>query len=43
MHFGPTQFLLGLEPITLETCLRILVVAPSVIVLAELHKLYRRP
>ena len=43
MHFGPTQFLLGLEPITLETWLRILVVAPSVIILAELHKLYRRP
>ena len=43
MHFGPTQFLLGLKPITLETWLRILVVAPSVIILAELHKLYRRP
>ena len=42
LHFGPTQFLLGIEPIALETWLRILLLAPSVIVLVELHKLFRR-
>ncbi|WP_159486730.1 HAD-IC family P-type ATPase [Halorubrum sp. JWXQ-INN 858] len=42
MHFGPTQFLLGLEPIAADTWVRIVLVAPSVIVLVELHKLFRR-
>ncbi len=42
IHFGPTQFLLGVEPIALETWLKILLVAPSVVVLVELHKWVRR-
>lgn len=41
MHVGPTQVLLNLEPIGLETWLRILTVAPSVLVVAELHKRFR--
>ena len=41
MHFGPTRALLNLEPIALETWLRILLVAPSVLVVAELHKYVR--
>jgi len=41
MHFDPTRALLNLEPIELETWLRILLVAPSVLVVAELHKYVR--
>jgi len=40
MHLSPTQFLLGLEPVAPEAGLRILVVAATVIVPAELHKRY---
>jgi cation-transporting ATPase F len=42
MYFGPTQFLLGLEPLRLDTWLAIILAAPSVLVLVELHKLVRR-
>lgn len=41
MYFGPTQFLLGLQPLTQETWLAIIIAAPSVLVLVELHKLIR--
>jgi cation-transporting P-type ATPase F len=41
MYFGPTQFLLGLQPLTRETWLAIIIAAPSVLVLVELHKLLR--
>jgi Ca2+-transporting ATPase len=42
LHFGPTQVLLGVQPIALETWLRIAAIAPSVLVVAELHKYVRR-
>jgi cation-transporting P-type ATPase F len=41
MYFGPTQFLLGLQPLSRETWLAIIIAAPSVLVLVELHKLVR--
>lgn len=41
MHFGPTRAVLNVEPIALETWLRILLVAPSVLVVAEPHKYVR--
>jgi potassium/sodium efflux P-type ATPase len=43
LHFGPTQFILRVEPIGLETWARIIAVALSVIVAVEIHKLIRRP
>ncbi|MCS7207798.1 MAG: HAD-IC family P-type ATPase [Dehalococcoidia bacterium] len=42
MHFGPTQFVLGLQPLSLESWLRILPVAVSVVLVVEVHKLLRR-
>lgn len=42
LHVGPMQTLLGVVPISLETWLRTLLLAPSVIVIAELHKRWRR-
>lgn len=42
VHAGPTQALLGLEPIGLGTWLQIIAIAPSVIVIVEIHKWYRR-
>jgi Ca2+-transporting ATPase len=41
MHWGPTQRLIGLEPLTPETWARIVVVALSIVVAIELHKLVR--
>lgn len=41
MHFGPTRALLNLEPIALGTWLQIPLVAPSVLVVAELQKYVR--
>ena len=41
IHSGPTQLLLGVEPIALETWVRILLIAPTVLVVAELHKRWR--
>ena len=38
-----TQFLLGLQPLDVETWVRICLVALSVVVVVELHKLVRRP
>jgi cation-transporting P-type ATPase F len=43
MYFPGTQFLLGLEPLSLDTWVRVTLVALSVIVVVELHKLVRRP
>ncbi|MDR5671641.1 Cation transport ATPase [Halalkaliarchaeum sp. AArc-CO] len=41
LYFGPTQFLLGVEPIRLQTWLLIFVIAPVVILVVEAHKRYR--
>jgi Ca2+-transporting ATPase len=43
LYFGPTQDLLDLEPLDLQTWAKMAVVAVSVIVVNELHKLIRRP
>jgi magnesium-transporting ATPase (P-type) len=43
LHVAPTQFVLRVEPISLETWTRIITVALSVIVAVEIHKLIRRP
>jgi magnesium-transporting ATPase (P-type) len=43
LYFGPTQFVLRVEPLTdLELWLRILLVSLTVVVAMELHKLARR-
>jgi len=42
MHFSPTQALLGLEPLGIQSWISILIMAPSVLLLVELHKLIRR-
>lgn len=41
IHAGPTQLLLGVEPIAVETWVRILLIAPTVLVVAEVHKYWR--
>jgi Ca2+-transporting ATPase len=41
LHFGPTQLLLGVQPIALGSWLRIVAIAPSVLVVAEVHKYLR--
>lgn len=41
MHFGPTRTLLRLEPLEASTWLKILLAAPSVLVLVEIHKALR--
>jgi Ca2+-transporting ATPase len=41
MYFQPTQLLIRLEPLALDTWIRIIVVSLSVIVVVELHKLFR--
>lgn len=41
IHAGPTQILLGVEPIAAETWGRILLMAPTVVIVAELHKRWR--
>jgi len=43
MYVAPTQFLLRLEPLGLETWGRIAMVALSVILVVEIHKMLRRP
>ncbi len=42
LYAPPTQLLLSLQPLTTDTWFRILLVAPSVLVLEEAHKAYRR-
>lgn len=37
-HFGPTRLILGVEPIAFEKWIRILVIAPTVLVVGEVHK-----
>ena len=41
IHVGPTQLLLGVEPIAVETWIRILLIAPTVLIVAEAHKHWR--
>ncbi len=42
MYFAPTQFLLGVEPLTLQTWSRLTMIALSVVMVVELDKLVRR-
>lgn len=42
MYFEPTKFLLRVEPLSLETWVRLILIALSIIVVVELHKLFRR-
>lgn len=42
MHWGPTQQLLGLEPVSLKMWLTMFVISLSVFVAVELHKLWVR-
>jgi len=42
MYFPPTQFVLQLEPLTLETWSRLTMIAISVVVVVEIDKLIRR-
>ncbi|WP_178917886.1 HAD-IC family P-type ATPase [Natronomonas gomsonensis] len=42
IHATPTQLLLGVEPIAMDTWLRILVLSPTVLLVAEVHKRWRR-
>ena len=41
MYFESTQRLIGLQPLELETWLRIVLVALSIVLVVELHKLLR--
>lgn len=41
IHAGPTQLLLGVEPIAVETWIRQLLMAPTVLIVAEAHKHWR--
>jgi calcium-translocating P-type ATPase len=43
LYLRPTQFVLRVEPISVEAWLRILLVAATIIVVVEVHKLLRRP
>jgi magnesium-transporting ATPase (P-type) len=42
LYFPPTQFLLRVEPLDLDTWVRMVAVASSIIVVIEVHKLLRR-
>jgi len=42
MYFGPTQFLLRVEPLTLQTWSKLTMIALSVVVVVEIEKLVRR-
>jgi Ca2+-transporting ATPase len=42
LYFGPTQDLLRVEPIDLRSWLVVVLVAASILVAVELHKLVRR-
>lgn len=41
MHFGPTQHLIKLQPLALETWMRITLLSLSIVLVMELHKLIR--
>jgi len=43
MYFGPTQMLLRIQPLTLDTWLRLVPIGLSVLAVVEIHKLFRRP
>jgi cation-transporting ATPase F len=43
LYFGPTQALLRIEPLTVETWLRLVPIALSILVVVEIHKLFRHP
>ncbi|MEX2374924.1 MAG: cation transporting ATPase C-terminal domain-containing protein, partial [Dehalococcoidia bacterium] len=43
LHWGPTQYILRVEPLDIETWVRMIAVASTVIVVVELHKLLRGP
>jgi Ca2+-transporting ATPase len=43
MYFEPTQTLLRIEPLTMDTWLRLIPIALSILVVVELHKLFRHP
>jgi Ca2+-transporting ATPase len=43
MYFPPTQLLIRLEPLSFHTWVRLCLVALSVVLVVELHKLLRRP
>lgn len=43
MYFPGTQFLIHLEPLSLDSWVRLTLVALSVVLVVELHKLLRRP
>jgi hypothetical protein len=42
LYFGPTQLILRVEPLDLDTWGRMAMVAASILVVIELHKLLRR-
>jgi Ca2+-transporting ATPase len=43
LYFGPTQALLEVEPLTLGEWLRIATAAVSIVLIVEMHKLFRKP
>ncbi|MEA2086060.1 MAG: HAD-IC family P-type ATPase [Chloroflexota bacterium] len=43
MYFGPTQTLLRLEPLSMDTWLRLIPIALSILAVVEIHKLFRHP
>ena len=43
MYFGPTQTLLRMEPLIMDTWLRLIPIAFSILVVVEVHKLFRHP
>lgn len=43
LYFGPMQYVLRVEPISLDAWLRIIPVSATIIVAIELHKILRRP
>lgn len=43
MYFEPTQMLLRIQPLTLDTWLRLVPIALSVLAVVEIHKLFRHP
>ncbi len=43
LYFEPTQTLLRIEPLTMDTWLRLIPIALSILAVAELHKLLRHP
>jgi Ca2+-transporting ATPase len=43
MYFEPTQTLLRVEPLTMDTWLKLIPIAVSILVVVEIHKLLRHP